>query len=344
MPSPTATRLALPSLAGALGAAVLMAAISVAAHAQETLLFHHDLPENSAQHQASVKFKELVEARSNGRYRVEIHPNNALGDDVEVAQQMQFGAVHAAPIPTAKLSNFNPSLQLIDLPFLFPSREVMYAYLDGEVGMQVLAGLRSSGFEPVMFWESGFKQMTCNHQVQGPADFSGRNVRVMESPLLMSQFRAVGGTPVPIAFSETYTALQQGVVECQENPLVSIRNMRFYEVQDYLMISNHGYLGTAFIFSKVWFDGLPADDQALMRAAVREAGQFQRQLSIETEAGHLEAIVAAGGTEVIRLTPEQIAEFQAAMLPVHQEFAGRIGTELMEATYAELTRLAEAAQ
>lgn len=343
---PQSNRSTRPSsaLASLFGAAVIAAIFATSAAAQETLLFHHDLPENSAQHEASVLFKELVETRSEGRYRVEIHPNNALGDDVEVAQQMQFGAVHAAPIPTAKLSNFNSSLQLIDLPFLFPSRDVLYAYLDGEVGMQVLAELRDSGFEPVMFWESGFKQMTCNHPVQGPADFNGRNVRVMESPLLMSQFRAVGSTPVPIAFSETYTALQQGVVECQENPLVSIRNMRFYEVQDYLMLSNHGYLGTAFIFSKVWFDSLPADDQALMVEAVREAGEFQRQLSLETEAAHLEAIEAAGGTEIIQLTSEQIAAFQEAMLPVHAEFSDRIGADLMAATYAELERLAEALQ
>lgn len=320
-------------------ASALALGVSAVAFAQETIVFHHDLPEASAQHEASVYFKELVEERSDGRFRVDIHPNNALGDDVEVAQQMQFGAVHAAPIPTAKLSNFNASLQLIDLPFLFPSRDVMYRYLDGEVGMRVLDDLRGSGFEPVMFWESGFKQMTCNHPVTGPEDFQGRDVRVMESPLLIAQFRAVGAVPIPIAFSETYTALQQGVVECQENPLVSILNMRFYEVQDYLMISNHGYLGTAFIFSKIWYDGLDPADQELLVQAVRDAGDFQRQLSIENEARILEEIRAAGTTEIIELAPEQIAKFQEAMRPVHDEFADAIGRDLLEATYAKLEEL-----
>lgn len=324
-------------LAGVAFAAAALAALPAAA--QEAIIFHHDLPENSAQHEGALFFKQLVEERSEGRYVVEVHPNNALGDDVEVAQQMQFGAVHAAPIPTAKLSNFNPALQLIDLPFLFPSKEVTYEFLDSEVGMEVLAGLRGSGFEPVGVWESGFKQMTCNHQVAAPTDFDGRRVRVMESPLLIAQFRQLGATPIPVSFSETYTALQQGVVECQENPIVSILNMKFYEVQDFMMISNHGYLGTAFIFSKTWFDSQPPEQQELLVTAAREAGAFQRQRSGESEAAHLAQIESAGTTEIVELTADQIALFQEAMRPVHEQFADAIGADLLQASYDKIEEL-----
>lgn len=324
-----------------LSAAVLVAAAP--AFSAEVLKFHHDLPEDSAQHLGAVKFEELVEARTDGAFDVQIFANNALGDDVQAAQQMQFGAVHAAPIPTAKLSSFNPSLQLIDLPFLFPSAEVTYAVLDDpSVGGVLLEDLEQAGFVGATFWESGFKQLTCNHPVETPADYADRKVRVMESPLLIAQFEAMGATAIPIAFSEVYTALQQGVVECQENPIVSINKMKFYEVQDFMMISNHGYLGTAFIFSKVWFDGLDAATQEIMMAAAREAGAYQRQMSAEMTGALLQEIVDAGTTEIIELTPDQLAAFAEAMEPVHSAFADRIGPDLLAAAKAAAARHADA--
>ncbi|SIS64279.1 C4-dicarboxylate-binding protein DctP [Roseivivax lentus] len=324
----------LKQLGIAASVSLAMAASTVSA---EVIKFHHDLPEESAQQRGAEKFKELVETRSDGAYTVEIYPNNALGNDVEVAQQMQFGAVQAAPIPTAKLSNFNPSLQLIDLPFLFPSVETTYEVLDSPtVGGRILDGLSEAGFVGAAFWESGFKQLTCNHPVTGPSDYEGRSVRVMESPLLIAQFETMGATAIPIAFTEVYSALQQGVVECQENPIVSINSMKFYEVQDYMMISNHGYLGTAFIFSKVWFDQQPAESQEMLLEAAREAGDYQRAQSAADAEMLLSQIEAAGTTEIIALTPEQLEVFAEAMKPVHEEFADRIGRDLLDAAYAEI--------
>ena len=161
----------------------------------------------------------------------------------------------------------------------------------------------------------------------------------MESPLLIAQFEAMDALPTPIAFTETYTALQQGVVECQENPLVSIANMKFHEVQDFLMLSNHGYLGTAFIFSKVWFDALPSDQQAILREAAIEAGGYQRERSIEREQAYLDAIVAAGGTEVISITPEAMSDFAAAMAPVYESFGASLGNDLVARSLAEIETL-----
>lgn len=304
----------------------------------EVLKFHHDLPEGTAQHLGALRFEELVETRTEGRIDVQVYANNALGDDVEVAQQMQFGAVQAAPIPTAKLSSFNPALQLIDLPFLFPSAEATYAVLDSpEIGGALLEKLSDSGFVGAAFWESGFKHLTCNHAVTSPADYVGRKVRVMESPLLIAQFEAMGATAIPIAFAEVYTALQQGVVECQENPIVSINNMKFYEVQDFLMISNHGYLGTAFIFSKVWFDAQDEATQETLMQAAREAGDYQRAVSAQMADTLLDEIRQAGGTEIITLTPEQLKTFAQAMDPVHASFADRIGPDLVKAAKAAVT-------
>ncbi len=328
-------------LKSCLAASIIALGLGSSALAEEVIKLHHDQTTDSAQHDGTELFRDLVEERTNGRYTVEIYPNNALRDDVEVAQQMQFGAVHAAPIPTAKLTGFARDLGIIDLPFLFPSREVAYEFMDSDTGMGIMDGLRDSGFEPAMFWESGFKQFTCNHAVNGPEDFANRNVRVMESPLLIAQFQALDARPVPISFSETYTALQQGVVECQENPLVSIANMKFNEVQDYLMISNHGYLGTAFIFSKVWFEGIPAEDQAILKQAVLDAGTFQREQSVAREQSYLDTIVAEGSTEVIEISDAEMANFRSAMDPVYEDFGASLDDGVLAEVLTSVDRLSQ---
>ena len=299
------------------------------AQAQITLKFHHDLPEDSAQHVAAIKFKDAVESRTQGEIVVKLFPNNALGDDTQATQQMQIGAIQGGIIPTAKLSTFAPSMQLADLPFLFPSAKAAYTYLDGPVGDRLLGTLDKVGLKGVTFWESGFKQFTCNSKVDGPADFKGKKVRVMESPLIMSQFKALGANPVPIAFSETYSALQQGVADCQENPLVSIVKMKFYEVQTDVIISNHAYLGYAFVYSKRWFDALKPNHREVLVKAARDMSGFEREETARREAGYL-AEIRKSKSRVSILTADQAKAFRMATKPVYAEFENAIGKDLLQ--------------
>lgn len=310
--------------------------------AATVMKFHHDLPEDSAQHVAAERFRDLVAERTGGEIEVRIFPNNSLADDVQATQQMQFGAVEGGIIPTAKLSNFVPAMQLPDLPFLFPTPEIAHAFLDSDVGDELLATLAQAGLRGVTFWESGFKQFTCNNPVASPADFDGRKVRVMESPIIISQFRALGATPVPIAFSETYTALQQRVVDCQENPLVSIVKMKFHEVQSHVILSNHAYLGYALIFSKKWFDGLKPEHQEILIETAREITPFQREETARREAGYIEAIKASPA-EFSALPAENRDAFEEATRPVHAEFREQIGAELLDKTYGKIKALSAAA-
>ncbi len=306
--------------------------------AQTILKFHHDLPENSAQHVAAEKFRDLVAERTHGKIEVRIFPNNSLADDVQAAQQMQFGAIEGGIIPTAKLSNFQPAMQLPDLPFIFPSPQVAHAFLDSEVGDELLATLDEIGLKGVTFWESGFKQFTCNNAVETPADFDGRKVRVMESPIIIAQFRSMGSTPVPIAFSETYTALQQGVVDCQENPLVSIVNMKFHEVQSHVVISNHAYLGYALVFSKKWFEGLDEETQNILVETAREVTDFQREETARREAGYIETIKNSSA-ELSELPNESRGAFEKETRPVHEAFRDQIGTDLLDKAYQKIREL-----
>ncbi len=324
-------------MALALSVSVLLAGIG-SADAKTVLKFHHDLPEDSAQHVAAEKFRDLVAERTKGEIDVQIFPNNGLGDDVQAAQQMQFGAIEGGIIPTAKLSNFQPSMQLPDLPFLFPSPEVAHKFLDSEVGDELLATLDKAGLKGVTFWESGFKQFTCNNAVEKPEDFKGRKVRVMESPIIIAQFRALGSTPAPIAFSETYTALQQRVVDCQENPLVSIVNMKFHEVQTNTIISNHAYLGYAFVFSKKWFEAQDEATQKVLFDTAREVTAFQREETARREKGYIETI-SKSSTNLTTLPDEHRGAFEEATRPVHDQFKDAIGADLMEKTYKKIEEL-----
>ncbi len=326
-------RLATVGLIAAIGSVALSGNVAAA-----VLKFHHDLPEDSAQHVAAIEFEKLVEERTGGEIDVQIFPSNSLADDVQAVQQMQLGAIEGGIIPTAKLSNFAPAMQLPDLPFLFPTSEVAHAFLDSEIGDKLLAGLEEVGLKGVGFWESGFKQFTCNNAVTTPGDFEGRKVRVMESPIIIEQFRALGSTPVPIAFSETYTALQQGVVDCQENPLVSIVKMKFHEVQKNVVISNHAYLGYAVVFSKRWFEGQDAETQQILIGAIDEVTGLQRDETAKREAGYLE-IIDASPAELSDLPAESRAAFEQATRPVHDKFRDQIGPELLDESYAKIDAL-----
>ena len=318
--------------------AIALIVAAPAAFAETVMKFHHDLPEDSAQQVAAEKFAALVAERTKGEITVKIFPNNSLADDVQATQQMQFGAVEAGIIPTAKLSNFVPAMQLPDLPFLFPTPQIAHQFLDGPVGDELLATLDTVGLKGATFWESGFKQFTCNNAVTSPDDFKGRKVRVMESPIIISQFESMGATPVPIAFSETYTALQQGVVDCQENPLVSIVNMKFHEVQSNVVLSNHAYLGYAFLFSKKWFDAQSPENQKILVDAAREVTPFEREETGRREAGYIDTIKASKAS-FTELPGDARPAFENATRDVHDKFRDTIGPELLDKAYAEIDRL-----
>lgn len=308
------------------------------AAAKWSMKFGHDMPEDSAQHAAALKFAQLVNQRTNGQVEVKVFPAQQLGTDPEMVQQAQMGTLEIVLPPTAKISGFSASLQLADLPFLFPTKEICYQVLDGPVGDKLLAMLETKGLKGLSFWESGFKQMTANKPIRKPEDFAGMKVRVMESPLLIAQYKQVKANPIPIDFAETYNALQQGVVEAQENPLVSIVNMKFYEVQKYTMLSNHGFLGYAFLVSKKVWDGLPADIQKALRDTARELAPFERADTARREGGYIERI-KKGGSEVITLTAAELSAFEKAFRPVHQQFAPRIGEDLVKEAYAQIEKL-----
>jgi tripartite ATP-independent transporter DctP family solute receptor len=302
------------------------------------IAFGHGFMLETPHHKASLRFKEIIEQKSGGKLKVNVFPAGQLGSAKDMFESMQMGSQQIALLPTARISGFNPKLQLLDLPFLFPDRETAYKIFDGPFGSELLKTLDRNKILGVAFYEDGFKHFTCSKPIARPEDFKGTKFRTMESPIIMQQFKSLGANPTPIDFGELYNALQQKVVDGQENPLVTIFNMKFYEVQKYLILSSHAYLGHVLMYSKTWFDALPKDQQKILVDTGRELAPWQRNGVVEGEAGYLKKIKEFG-TQVTEFSDAEKARMREATRPVYQVAEGIIGKDLIDRAQKEIEGL-----
>ncbi len=325
------------SIARSLVATALLGASIAAgsAFAEIVVKLGHDQPERSTHHQAALKWKEWVEARTNGEVKVRLFPSMLMGSGTQMVEQTQAGALEASLLPTGWIAPLVPSVQVLDLPFLFPSRAALYKVVDGPIGESILKPLNKVNIEGVAFWESGFKQFTGNFPIREPKDYVGHKIRTMPAPVIQEQFKAFGATPVAIDFKELYSALQQQVVDGQENPIATIALMRFYEVQKHMTLSDHGFIPYVFMLNKPFLDKLPSKTRAVLVDAAKEAGKYQRELIVKTEEEQL-ALFRKSGVEVIRLTPEQRARFEEASRTVYDWFTAKYGDETIKMIRKEI--------
>jgi C4-dicarboxylate-binding protein DctP len=229
-----------------------------------------------------------------------------------------------------------PAVQVFDLPFLFPSYEVLFKVADGKVGKELSDQIdKKLKIKGVSFWHTGFKQFTANTPIRKPDDFQGLKVRTMENPLLIAQYRALGANPVPIDFHELYTSLQQKVVEAQENDINTIHDMKFYEVQKYITISNHAWIGHVFAFSDAFLKKLPKNLETIVIKAAQEAAKDDRYGVIEAEKAMLQTMQDKG-LSVIQLNAQELDSFRKKTRPVHDQFADKIGKDLVALAYKEV--------
>jgi len=248
----------------------------------------------SAQHVTAVKFKELVEERSNHGVTVKIFHSGSLGSETEILQQVQMGAVEMAIITLGPFDVFVPEVKVVSFPFLFDSHEEADRVLDGPLGREVLDTLERAGFKGIAFSENGFRNLTNGrHPVRGAADVEGLKIRVMESALHKELWRALGANPTPMAWP-IYTELSQGTIDGQENPLWVMWVYNLHEVQDHLTITRHVYSAHIDIAGLKWFKSLPESTRELLTAAMREAAVYQRAWNRANNADFLAKLKAAG--------------------------------------------------
>lgn len=297
------------------------------------IAYGHGFMPETPQHKAALRFKEMVEKETNGRIIVNVFPSSQLGQASEMFEGLQMGTQEVTLVPTARISGFAPQLQLFDLPFLFPDRETAYALMDGSVGEYLLKTLDANNVVGVAYYEDGFKNFTSRYPLSKLEDFKGRKFRTMESPIIMEQFKSMGANPTPVAFSEAYNALQQGVVDGQENPLVTITNMKFYEVNKYVLISRHAYLAHVLLYSKVWFNKLSKADQELLLRIGKEIAPWQRSLVAAEEAAYLKTI-ENNGNVIVELSAAERNRLYDVMAPVYKLAESVVGKELIDMALA----------
>lgn len=296
--------------------------------------FAHENRETIPAAKAAHVLADEVAKKADGHFKIEIYPAGQLGKEAQLIEQLQLGTVQMTFTPTAPLSNFEPRMQVLDLPFLFPSRPAAYAVLDGPVGQDLLSGLSKRGIKGLGFWESGFKQMTSSvRPILGPADLDHQKFRTMQSPMLLDQYRSWGANPVAISFSETYNALQQGIAEAEENPLVSIDSMRFYEVQKYLTLTNHGYTAFVVMANRKAYESLPATYRQALDEAVVTARDFERKDSKQVDDELLKKLSAH--LEVHELSPEGRREFERLSRELHKKYEAKVGKTLLDKIYEQ---------
>lgn len=279
---------------------------------------------------AASLFAQRVNAEMDGTACMEVYPNSTLYDDDQVLEAMLQGDVQFAAPSLSKFESFTKQFQIFDLPFMFKDIAAVDGFQNSDTGTKMKDSMARRGLQGLEFWHNGLKQMSANKPLLAPGDMKGLKIRVQPSDVIVAQMEALGASPQPMAFSEVYGALQQGVVDGQENTWSNIYGQKFYEVQDGTTETNHGVLDYLVVSSTDWLDSLdPAvKDQVLTilnevtverNAAVNEVDQAARQ-----------SILDAGG--VIReLTDEQRAQWVDAMKPVWDKFAEGIGQDNIDA-------------
>ncbi|MFN3077843.1 MAG: DctP family TRAP transporter solute-binding subunit, partial [Alphaproteobacteria bacterium] len=292
------------------------------------LRFGHNLPEGTALHMAALRYAEEIRRRSGGKLDITVHPNQHLGSDDQMMEMARRGELDIILTPSAKMGVAVPAVQVLDLPFFFPSREALYAALDGDVGSALFAKLHSIGLIGATVWENGFKHFTANRPLRTLGDFSGLRMRAMKSRLIADQFETLRATPIAIDFHTTRQALADSVVDGQENPLVAIVSMKFHEVQKHLTLSGHAYLGYILSISAKTHAGLPSDMASLLIDVAREVTAWEREETQRREEGFLAQIKAAN-VVIHELTVDEKAAFRRALAPLARRFEPEIGADII---------------
>ena len=278
---------------------------------------------------AAVKFAELVSERTNGAYKIEIYPNGVLGGESDMLDSMSMDMLDLGIITSGPFVNFCKEMGVLDMPFLFASNEEAYRILDGEIGQELLDKLENAGLKGLAYAERGFRNITNSVKpVASAADVENLKLRVMENEVYTKTFQALKVNAVPMAWQDALTALQQGTIEGQENPINVIFSYALWDYnQKYITLDRHSYSTAIITMSLEKWNALDADTQAIFKQAAQEAAEYERAWVAEQEAGQLDAI-KSHGVEVIE-TPD-VDSFRNAVqsvydaYPQYAEYIGRI--------------------
>src|SRR5215207_5194488 len=301
-----------------------------------TLRFTAASSKGHPQVQDVEKFVELVAQKSGGKITVRTFPGGALGPDLQVVSAMQGGTIDLNVMNASLLAGNVKEISVLDFPYLFESAQEADVILDGPVGKKLIDKLPAKGLVGLAYWDLGFRQMhTRNKPVAKADDLKGLKMRVIPTPIYIEFMNATGANAVPMPFTETYTALEQGAIDGMTNPLLNIPDGKYNEVSKHLTLTNHMYTPQAVIVSKRTWDKLSAEEKKILQDSATEATTFQRKVARDEAAKVLDQLKKAGMV-VHELLPEETAKLRERAQPVVAKFTKDFGEEFVSELKAEI--------
>lgn len=298
-----------------------------------TIEISSSLPEDSFAGVFLREFEERVETELAGKIDIELFYGGVLGSEQDVLQGLKVGT-HQATLSASGVAEINPRTAIFDLPYLFESRDDVAAMMDGPAGDLLRAGFTDEGMELLALWDNGYRVITNNvRPIESPADLEGLKIRTPNSTFRVEMFQTLGANPTPLSFSEVYSALDQGVVDGQENPVNVVNSALLYEVQDYLSISNHVYLPTFLLFSQKTLDSMPDDVRETLTQIAVDMGDWSREWG---ENNAVETLASLEGK--IEINEVDFEAFRQASQPLYtsETFIEEIGSDMIQATLASV--------
>ncbi|MBV1927105.1 MAG: DctP family TRAP transporter solute-binding subunit [Rhodobacteraceae bacterium] len=282
---------------------------------------------------AATLLEQRVNDEMNGVMCIEVYPNSTLYNDNKVLEAMLQGDVQLAAPSLSKFEKFTKQFRLFDLPFMFKNIEAVDAFQSGPEGQALLDSMQRRGLQGLAFWHNGMKQMSANKPLVAPTDANGLKFRVQSSDVLVAQMEAIGGSPQKMAFSEVYGALQQGVVDGQENTWSNIYGKKFFEVQDGVTETNHGIIDYLVVTSVDWIDSLEPAVRDQFLTILAEVTVLRNSEAFAVNVAARQSILDAGGT-IVELNADQRQAWVDTMMPVWSKFAGDVGQDKIDAAQA----------
>lgn len=316
-----------------------VAACGLASAQERTLKMNLNGPDTHPAAAGMKKFAETVAAKTNGRIKVNLFYNGALGSDQAVLSSLKGGTIEMAVMNSGILSSEVKEMALFDFPFLFANEKESDAIVDGPIGKKMHQALDAKGIVGLAYWELGYRQLTNSRRaIQKVEDVDGLKLRVIPSPINIDWVKALGGNPTPMPFPEVYGALEQKAIDGQENPISVIAANKFWEVQKYVALTNHQYNPQSVLISKKVMDTLTPADRKIIEDAAAEAAQHQREQARAAVNANLE-LLKKNGMTVTQLPPAEVAKLREKMKPVIAKHTANVGEALVNEVQAELAKL-----
>ena len=320
------------ALAGLVPALVLAPDAALAQGQPITLRLGHILNDTSLYHISATKFSEALAKNSNGRLKVEIFPNGTLGFERDLIEGMRLGTIDAGVITNAPIAGFEPRMMVLDLPFIFKSREGAFKVMDGDIGKRLFGFMEAQNLKGLAFFDAGWRTVVSTKKaLVKPEDYAGSRFRVLESPLYVSTFKSLGVNATPMNFGEVYTGLRQGTIDSLDLPIYVVYSAKFYEVAKYMALTEHMLTPVVLMMSNAKFKSLPPDLQQIVVRSAQEVTAVQRKIAEDTNADILNKLRDLK-MEIVAV-PDKRA-FQDKMQSVYREFEGKIGKDLISAVQA----------